>query len=113
MVQSLCRFVDAQVGLALESQPIDATGQVLELGCVDQGWSSQRDRGVWLAYLKAKAHREDPVLREMVLRGKGRGTWSRPQLVGDGEWYRCRTFTELHQPAGLDEALSSCATVPG
>jgi DNA-binding CsgD family transcriptional regulator len=107
MIDTLCRLLDAPVGMGGEIPP----GSITPTAAVDMGWGTARDRREWLEFMASGDDATDPIVVNSLARRGRRYSLSRRQLVTDRQWYGTSHF-ELRRRAGLDDCIASSVPLP-
>lgn len=93
------------------------SGEPRILGNVDWGWEAGFNRQGWLNSIDFFHDNpfHQPALKAALerLRVRQAFTLPRPQLAGDDDWYRARTFEAINIVAGIDALMYSFRHVPG
>src|SRR4051794_28026466 len=98
MIASLCRLLDAPVGMGGEIPP----GSITPTAAVDMGWGTARARREWREFMASGDDAEAPIVINSLARRGRRYSLPRRQLVTDRHWYGSDHF-ELRRRAGLDD----------
>jgi hypothetical protein len=112
LLLELGALVGAQVGLAGEAPRNGFLSPTTHVGCTDVGWSTDRDRRVWLAACERTERDLDPTDVALARFGSASYTRMRHELVPNADWYRSPMFNDHYRPAGLDHYLVSHRYVP-
>jgi DNA-binding CsgD family transcriptional regulator len=107
MIATLCRLLDAPVGMGGEIPPDSIT----PTAAVDMGWGTARDRREWLEFMAGGDDAVDPIVVNSLARRGRNYSLSRRQLVSDRHWYGTNHF-ELRRRAGLDDCIASSVPLP-
>lgn len=88
MLEQLCRLINGQVGISVETQNAGAV-DLRSSTITDVGWASEKERRVWVDYCRQNNLSVDPS-REALMRLMATAhpfTRIRQQLCPDRQWY--------------------------
>lgn len=112
LAHGLRRLVRAKVVIVGNMRHF-ASGHTEPLRSLRIGWDDPEQERIWLAYVdRVPVERtpEYPLLSKLQERLVTR---ARRHLWPDADWYRSRTFNDIHKPAGLDDYVISIRQQPG
>lgn len=106
VIDGLRSLLPARVGILGVSRNFAPGEQAESVLTVRRGWATPDQERIWLEYADTPVMRT-PEYRALV-RFEGRQvTRLRDQIWPRESWYRSRTYTEVHEPAGLDDSVIS------
>lgn len=112
LARGLRRLIDAKVVIVGNMHHF-ASGRTRAIRSLRIGWDDPAQERVWLEYVdRVPVERtpEYPLLSRLPDRLITR---ARRHLWPDADWYRSRTFNDIHKPAGLDDYIISIRQQPG
>ena len=105
-LRGLCDLVGAQLGIWLELDEL-AGGPLLLRDTVDVGWSSERERRMFVAYLDAQPASVDPSHAPLA-RAMGAHphvTVRRADVIEAPRWYRSSHVQDYRRAGGVDDFI--------
>lgn len=106
VLDHLCAFLPASVGILGVSRNFAPGEQAESVLTIRRGWASAEHERIWLAYADTPVMRT-PEYKALVSFEGRQITRLRDQIWPRESWYKSRTYTEVHEPAGLDDSVIS------
>lgn len=107
VAEGLCKLLDAQVYIWVQSVQCQSDGRLAPLSFVDGGWPSPRSRD--LVIQASVGDGPDPGMDQLMrlARGPRHVTLLRQEVIRDQELYGHEVFHRFLRPSGLDQAIYS------
>jgi DNA-binding CsgD family transcriptional regulator len=105
-LRGLCDLVGAQLGLWLQLE-VHAGGRLVLRDPVEVGWSSERERQMFLAYLDAQPTSIDPTHAPLLdrVRASTHITVKRCDVLDDRRWYRSSHVQDYRRAGDCDDFI--------
>jgi DNA-binding CsgD family transcriptional regulator len=110
MLQQICQILGGQIAIYGEQRLDGTMDEICRLNFLDLGWSTDRDKELFLFWLDQGDANSDPMCQAMgTLLPATRGTLTclRSQLVSDPSWYSSSLFNEYYRSMRIDDQLQS------
>jgi DNA-binding CsgD family transcriptional regulator len=99
-LRAMASLLGAQVGIWADVDGMK--GRPTLLDALDIGWSSERERQVFLGYLSGQAESPDPSLPPLTSIKEDTFARTRHELIDDRGWYRSPHVQDLRRAAGVN-----------
>jgi len=112
LAEGLRRLVHAKVVIVGNMRHF-ASGHTQSVRSIRIGWNNPAQEHVWLEYVDRVPVERTPEYPLLSRLQERLVTRARRHLWPDADWYRSRTFNNIHKPAGLDDYVISIRQQPG